>query len=87
MRGFFGIGFLVLGVFAAGEGILVGVYAIRSFWTSPPIQLPATSETSVFAIVFGTLIFFGGLGFLYLVGKIFFGKRTGNNDRKKEHAA
>jgi HIT domain len=87
MRGLFGIGFLVLGLFAAGEGILVGVYGIRSFWTSPPIQLPATSETSVFAIVFGTLIFIGGLGFLYLAGKVLLGKRTGNNDKKKEHAA
>ena len=82
MRALFGIGFLVLGLFAIGEGILVGIYGIRSFWTRPPIDLPRTSgEITVLSAVLGTLIALGGVGFLYLSIRVFFDRKSDAADK------
>ena len=84
MRALFTVGFLILGLFAIGEGILIGVYGIRSFWTNPPIQLPKTSgEITLLSVLLGALIAAGGVGFLYLATRAFFHKPEAADGEKR----
>jgi fucose permease len=73
VRIFLALGFLVLGIFSVGEGILLAFYGVRSFWATT-IQIPQSSRPTVLSIVAGMFVFAAGIGFLYLSAKAFPGR-------------